>query len=148
MAWSFQREENDGFSTKIPEGKHRVRIENAERSVSKKGNDMLILTLAVNGFDELVYHYITFMPANPQITNRMLTEIFDSFSGIEEGNLNIQAWMGKTGACTIKHEEYNGNVNSKVGRFIPADKQGDLSPWAAEPSFEGFDTVVDGDVPF
>lgn len=129
MGWSFKREESSGFSTKVPEGKHRIRIKSAEKAISKSGNDMLVLQFDISGYPDNLYHYITFMNDKPEITNRMLTQFFDSFKDIPEGEFDMIKWIGKVGACTIKHEEYNGNVNAKVGYFIHADKQGDLPEW-------------------
>ena len=129
MAWEFKREESSGFNTKIPEGKHRIRIKAAEKAQSKTGNDMLVLQFDVSGFAQTIYHYIVFLADRPEITNRNLTQFFDSFGGIAEGDFNLAHWIGKVGACTIKHEEYNGNINAKVGYFLAADKQGDLPPW-------------------
>lgn len=131
MAWDFKREEgNGGFSTNIPEGKHRVRIKGAEKAVSKSGNDMLKMELEVNGYpNESVFNYIVFLDDRPEITNRMLTQFFDSFKDIPEGDFNMKNWIGKVGACTIKQEEYNGNINAKVGYFIPVNKQDDLPAW-------------------
>lgn len=130
MSWNYQREESSGFQTKIPEGKHRVRIKDAQKAVSRSGNDMLSLQLEVSGYpDATVYHYITFMNDKPEITNRMLTQFFDSFKDIPEGDFDTSHWIGKAGACTIKHEEYNGNTNPKVGYFISKDNQSELPPW-------------------
>ena len=129
MAWDFKREESSGFATKVPEGKHRIRIYEAEKAVSKSGNDMLVLKFEVSGYEDTLYHYITFMNDKPEITNRMLTQFFDSFKDIPEGDFDTSHWIGKVGACTVKHEEYNGNVNAKVGYFIHKDKQGDLPAW-------------------
>ena len=61
MGWNFQREDSSGFSTKVPEGKHRVRIKDASKAVSKQGNDMLVLQFEVSGYNETIFHYITFM---------------------------------------------------------------------------------------
>lgn len=129
MSWNFKREESAGFSTKIPEGKHRIRIKSADKAVSSKGNDMLVLQFEVSGYNETVYHYITFMDKNPEMTNRMLTAFFDSFKDIPEGDFNMQNWIGKAGACAIKHDDYNGNATAKVSYFIHANKQDDLPPW-------------------
>ena len=129
MAWNYSREESNGFSTKIPEGKHRIRIKSAEKAVSKTGNDMLTLQFDVSGYAETLYHYIVFLTDRPEVTNRMLTQFYDSFKDIPEGDTNISSWIGKVGASTIKHEEYNGNTKSKIGYFIPADKQSDLPGW-------------------
>lgn len=154
MGWDFKREESTGFDSKIPEGKYRVRIKAAEKAVSKTGKDMLTLQLDVSGYKETVYHYIVFLPDNPEITNRNLTQLFDSFKDIPDGEFDTSKWIGKVGACTIKHEEYNGNIKSKVGYFIHADKQGDLPNWrepdGTEVDADGFMKVPDdaGDMPF
>lgn len=146
MSWNYNREESNGFTTSIAEGKHRVRVKSAEKAVSKSGNDMLVLQFDVSGYAETVYHYITFIDDKPEVTNRMLTQFFDSFKDIPDGEFDTSKWIGKVGACTIKHEEYNGNINSKVGYFIHADKQGDLPAWK-EP--DGTSTTPDGfmDIP-
>ena len=123
MAWDYNREESSGFSTKVPEGKHRIRVKSAEKAVSKSGNDMLVLQFDVSGYDATLYHYITFMNDKPEITNRMLTQFFDAFEGIDDGDFVMEHWIGKVGACTIKHEEYNGNVNAKIGYFIRSNSR-------------------------
>lgn len=154
MGWNFKREESSGFSTNIPEGKHRIRIKSADKAVSKNGNDMLTLQFDVSGYNATLYHYITFMNDKPEITNRMLTQFFDSFKGIPEGEFDTQKWIGQVGACTVKHEEYNGNINAKVGYFIHADKQGDLPNWkeadGTEVDGNGFMKIADDvpDLPF
>lgn len=141
MSWNYSREESSGFSTNIPEGRHRIRIASADKAVSKKGNDMLALKFDVSGYNTQLYHYITFMNDKPEITNRMLTQFFDSFKDIPDGEFDTSKWIGKVGACTVKHEEYNGNINAKVGYFIPADKQGDLPNWKEA---DGTETDKDG----
>ena len=132
MAWNFKRE-NTGFTTRIPEGANRIRIKAADKAVSSKGNDMLVLQFDVSGYADTVYHYITFMPDKPEITNRNLTQFFDAFEAFanlkDDELMNTTNWIGKVGACIIKHEEYNDNVNAKVERFIHYKKQGDLPPW-------------------
>ena len=144
MAWNFKRDEQT-FETKIPEGEHRIRIKSAEKSVSKTGNDMLTLQFEVSGFDATIYHYIVFLQDRPEITNRNLTRFFDSFKGIPEGDLNTANWIGKVGACRIKHEEYNGNKNAKIDYFISADKAENLPAWK-EPD-NGFKNVPTEDDP-
>lgn len=155
MAWDFKREETNNFVTRIPEGKIRIRIKNAEKAVSKSGNDMLVLQFDVSGFEATIYHYITFMADKPEITNRMLTQFFDSFKDIPEGDFNTQNWIGKVGAAVIKHEEYNGNVNAKISYFIHKDKQGDLPAWkepdGREVDADGFSAIPDDfaeEIPF
>lgn len=134
MAWQFKREEQS-FEV-IPEGRHRIRIKSAEKAISKNGNDMLVLQFEVSGYSSLLFHYIVFLDDRPEITNRTLTQFFDSFSGIPEGDFNMQNWIGKVGACTVKHEEYQGQERAKVGYFIHKDKQGDLPAWKGADGME------------
>lgn len=129
MAWQFKREESSNFTTNVPEGNHRIRVKSAEKAVSKSGNDMLVLQFDVSGYNATLYHYIIFMADKPEITNRMLTQFFDSFKDIPEGEFDTSKWIGKVGACRVKHEEYNGNTNAKISYFIKADKQADLPAW-------------------
>lgn len=127
MAWQYKREEKT--FEQIPEGNYRVRIKQADKAMSKKGNDMLALQFEVSGSRQILYHYITFIDDRPEITNSMLTQFFDSFKDIPEGDFDMKNWIGKVGACKVKHEEYNGNMQAKVHYFISADRQKDLPPW-------------------
>ena len=127
MSWSYKREEQK-FEP-IPEGIHRIRIKSAEKAMSKNGNDMLALQFDVSGRSQTLYHYIVFLDDRPEITNRMLTQFFDSFADIPEGDFDMRKWIGKVGACKVKHEEYNGNMQAKISYFVSVDKQKDLPPW-------------------
>ena len=128
MAWSYQRNESRAFKP-IPEGVHRIRIKSAEKAVSKTGKDMLTLVFEVSGHNGLLYHYIVFLPDRPEITNRNLTQFFDSFADIPEGDFNTANWIGKVGACEVKHEDYNGSPSAKIRYFIHKSKQADLPAW-------------------
>lgn len=127
MAWSYKREEQS-FEP-IPEGIHRIRIKSAEKAMSKNGNDMLAFQFEVSGRSQILYHYIVFLDDRPEITNRMLTQFFDSFAGIPEGDFDMRKWIGKVGACKVKHEEYNGNMQARISYFVSASKQDSLPPW-------------------
>lgn len=136
MGWSYQREESNGDFSPIPVGDHRIRIKKAEKAVAKTGKDMLTFEFEVSGYNSKIFHNIVFLPDRPEITNRNLTQFYDSFKDIPEGDTNIASWVGKVGACRVKHEEYNGNTNAKIHYFISADKQGNLPPWK-EPDGSG-----------
>lgn len=146
MDWQYKREESQDT---IPEGKYRCVIQSAEMAESKKGNDMIVLKLALSGQWMSVWYYIVFLDDRPEITNRNLTQLFDSF-GMDEGDLCIANWVGKAGACTIKHDEYDGKTTAKVGYFIPKAKQVDLPPWEGDkPQLQGgFQDVGQDDIPF
>ena len=160
MSWNYQREESTGFKP-IPEGNHRIRIASAEKAQSKTGKDMLRLKFDVSGHSGYLFHNIVFLPDRPEITNGNLTRFFDSFKDIGDGNFNLQSWVGKVGAATVIHEEYNGDTQARIKYFIHKDKQADMPAWV-EPerksdgggsgtSSDGFVNVppnIDEEVPF
>ena len=122
MAWEYKREE--ATFDEIPAGRHRVRILNAEKAVSKNsGNDMIMLELEVSGYKSKVWNYIAFLPDRPEITNRMLTQLFDAF-GIDEGNFNLATYIGKAGAAQIKLDEQG---RAKVQYFLKKGSEAELS---------------------
>ena len=129
MAWEYKREESNSEFQVIPEGEYRIRIKSADKAVSKSGNDMLKLVFEVSGYNSQLFHYIVFMPDRPEITNRMLTQFFDSFKDIPEGEFDTNKWIGKVGACKVKHEEYNGKQSAKIHYFINANNQGSIPAW-------------------
>lgn len=152
MSWSYERDETKPEYKPISKGKHRIRIKSAEKASSSKGNDMLALQFDVSGEPGTLYHYIVFLPDRPEITNRNLTQFFDAFPGIPNGDFDMTHWIGKVGACEVKHEEWNGNMSAKIRYFIHADKQKDLPPWKEEGVDEnGFVTpeaITDEQMPF
>ena len=126
MSWEYKREEQE--FTQVPEGKHRIRVKSAEKAISKNGNDMLVLQFEVSGMSNILFHYIVFLNDRPEITNRMLTQFFDSFKDIQEGDFNMSHWIGKVGACVVKKDK-NDPDRTRISYFIAADKQADLPAW-------------------
>lgn len=135
MAWSYKREESIKFAP-LPEGDYRIRIRSADKATSKTGRDMLALQFDVSGSNSILYHYIVFLDDKPEITNRTLTQFFDSFSDIPEGDFNMRNWIGKVGACKVKHEEYNGDMTAKIHYFISGKRKDALPMWKEPPNSE------------
>ncbi len=126
MAWQFKREEAE--FEELAEGRYRVMIVDAEMAVSKSGNDMLVIKLLVSGTKKNLWNYITFLDDRPEITNRMLTQFFDSF-GIEDGDFNLKGYVGKIGGCQVKHDEQG---RAKVQYFLNKKQQKELPEWQGE----------------
>ena len=124
--WQYKREEQQ--FEQVPVGKHRIRVKSAEKAMSKSGNDMLALQFEVSGMPNILYHYITFLDDKPEITNRMLTQFFDAFPGIADGDFNMRNWIGKVGACVVAVDK-NDDSRTRLSYFIRADKQDDLPLW-------------------
>ena len=145
--WNFDESQVEEHSYEVvPVGKHRVRVESAEECKSSKGNDMIKLTLQVSGMAAKLFHYIVFMPDNTALTNTKLAEFWDSF-------------VGKIGACKVKHEEYNGEPSAKVSFFLRKKDQDALPAWqepkgiasvsgAPNVSADDFVNADDGENPF
>ena len=129
MEWNFNAADYKEISFEaIPVGDYRVRIEDAQETKSKSDNDMIKVTLSISGKNSKLFHNITFLTDNPQMTNQKLGEFWESF-GIQMGNLNIATWKGKVGACRVKHEMYNGENQAKVSYFRNRKEQEKLPAW-------------------
>lgn len=148
MPWNYNRKEST--FAQVPVGKHRIRVYSAELKESSKGNQMVALQFEVSGMNTILYHYITYLPNNPDITDRMLTQFYDSFPAIAEGDQNLQNWVGKVGACNVAVDK-NDESRTRLSSFIPANRQDDLPPWK-EPSGNiggvRATQVVDDELPF
>ena len=142
MAWDYKREESQ--FQELPKGRYRVMIDSAEMAVSKSGNDMLVIRVLVSGTQMHLWNYITFLDDRPEITNRMLTQLFDSFD-IEEGNFNLNTYVGHFGGCQVKHDDQG---RAKISYFLSKKQQQDLPPWKGEvPKIQEI-KGDDGELPF
>ena len=147
MEWKFERVEQKFEQLQV--GKYRLRIKDAEKAISKNsGNDMLIVNFEVSGSKQMLSYYIPFLADKPEVTNRILTQFFDSF-GID-GDFNLESWKGKCGGCQTKMEEYNGEEKARISYFLSKKQQESLPPWQgvekAKIAVEPVDD--DGDLPF
>ena len=143
MGWNYQRSENTFAPLAV--GNYRIRIEKAEKVVANSGKDMLRFVFEVSGKKSKLFHNIVFLPDRPAITNSNLTQFFDAFPGIPDGDFNTANLSGKVGACSVKHEEYNGEIQARVNKFIHADKQASLPAWV-EPE-NGSNATLGGNQP-
>lgn len=128
MAWNYQRTESTQFA-EIPEGRYRALIDSAEKAVSRSGNDMLVIKMKVSGQTSSIWYYISFLEDRPEITNRMLTQLFDSF-GIEEGNFNLMSYVGKAGGICVKHDDTG---RARISYLLSKKQQEELPPYVGDP---------------
>lgn len=156
--WNFNPQDyNENTFAPIPEGDHRCRIEEVVEKKYSSGKTGLQLTLAISGYNSKVWFYLVLDPANVQRTNQTIGSIYSSF-GITDTNLSHYAsWVGKVGACRIKHEEYNGEKTAKVRFFLTQDQatKKNLPAWKEPEGVKKQDdfatagfTVTADDVPF
>lgn len=129
MAWNFDEtmvEERD-FDV-LPVGEYRIRFNYIEPTTTKNGDEMWKITFDVSGKSQKLFYNLVFLSSNPKITNGNLAQIYDSF-GIPKGNMNPNDWIGKVGACKVKHREYEGEKYANVSWFIKREKQDKLPAW-------------------
>ena len=116
----------------IPEGKYRVRIEDAEEATSHAGNNMIKLTLSVSGYRSKLWSYVVLDGTTPEqikATNRKLGAIFNSFD-IVEGNMHLSDWRGCVGGAKIRHKkDMNDNDRAEVQYFLYRKEVIKLPKW-------------------
>lgn len=152
ISWTFNPadyEEKD--FTIIPVGDHRVRIADVVEKTFKSGNEGYEITFDVSGQSGKLWFYLVLNKADQKQTNQNLGAFFECFGITNYAMGNGKQWIGKVGACRVKHEEYQGSQSAKVQYLINRKKQEQLPPWqgkaATAPVDTGF-TVTDDDLPF
>jgi hypothetical protein len=116
-----------------PEGRHVLRVEEAEWATSKSGNDMIKAAFSVDGYPGRVFYYFV----DNEYLQGKLNSFFSSF-GIDHRQVRPEAWRGRRGEAEIRHEDYNGGKSAKVWYFVTdgarpaqADTRGQDAPMYA-----------------
>lgn len=148
LNWKYDPEDysEDGYAL-IPEGRYRVKIDNAKERISRTGKEMVELTLKVNGYNSLVWFYLVLDDtdaAAEKRTNDRLSSIFSSFQ-IPVGNLGIESWIGKTGGAKIRHrlDERNEKMRAEVHYFLYRKDVETLPEWRGDTTTDSTDNAGD-----
>ena len=178
VSWKYNPEDHkDSGYELIPEGRYRVKIEEAKEQVSKSGKEMVRLKLKVNGYSSFIWYYLVFDDTNAETekyTNNRLGSIYDSFNikPDDTGNIDVRSWEGSDGGAKIRHklDKQSETMRSEVHYFLKRYNVEKLPDWPAEenaaPTVEdnegdeyqaynpergdnfGFDTAGTTDIPF
>lgn len=144
--WEYTREE----ANRLSPGDYRVAIVDVQEATSKSsGNPMLVVTVQPNGSNIKIQNYIV----RNEYFNRNMTQLFDAFPQIQEGDFNFLGWVGCVGAARLKEDE-NGYL--KVAWFLDARRAEKLPPWQGDvperqtvTEIGGFEEIEDSeDLPF
>lgn len=123
MDWDYQRESNAVDALK---GRYRCVIVDVEEAVSKKsGLPMIVISVRPSGTKFKVKTYI---PKNERF-NRKMTQFFDAFPEIGDGNFNFIEWVGAEGAAEFGEGD---DGYTKLKWFISASKADGLPPFEGE----------------
>lgn len=116
--------------TLLDEGNYRVSITKAIPTTARTGSEGLEITLAVNGYNHTIRHFIWLDFNNVQRTNQQLGEFFNSFDIPQNEQRSCEHWAGRTGAVRVIHSNYKGRTIAKVAFCISRDNQDKLPAWS------------------
>ena len=127
----------------IPEGDHRIRIAEVVEQTSSSGKQMLKFTFDVSGYSSKLFYYLVFDPSNSKMTNQKIGDLYKCFD-ITNPNINMYPqYVGRVGACRVKHEDYNGEKTARVWYLLNKQAQAKLPAWK-EPANSGSSDVNNG----
>ena len=128
MNWNYDATDyNENSYVVIPEGIHRARISKAEEKTYNSGREGVAITFDISGYSGKVFYNLVFMAEDKAQTNQKLGSLFNSF-GITP-SMNLSTWIGKVGAISVKHEEYQGEKQARFHYCVNRNKQENLPAW-------------------
>lgn len=125
---SYQREEKERESAVV--GKYRVVITEASEAVTgpnskNPGTPMIVLKLRPSGKHYTITHRIV----KNDYFNRNMTQFFDAFTEITDGDFNFLSWIGAEGAAMFK---LDANGYAQVSYFLDPVRASDLPPFEGD----------------
>lgn len=112
-------------SSALPDGIYQLQVTDAVEGVSKSsGNEMCTLSLAVirggRPTGRIIKYYMNFDdPRDKEKPNQWKWDRFHDALGVEPGlDITVAYYKGKRVYAELNSEEYNGQLNNKVRRFL------------------------------
>ena len=145
---SYAREEKERESSVI--GKCRVVITDAEEAVTgpnskNPGTPMIVVKVRPSGRRFTV----TYRIVKNDWFNRNMTQFFDAFPEIMDGDFNFLSWVGAEGAAMFKEDDRG---YTQVAYFIDPVRAADLPPFEGDKptrqTITKLDEEDDGELPF
>lgn len=105
----------------LPEGDYVARITGAENSVSKAGNNMIVLDLLCDGAERPTREWLVFSPAGSRkITDAVKSCGLMSQLEVEDGEAELDAEMMSGATCKVrlKIEEFDGRKINRVQYWL------------------------------
>lgn len=140
LDWDSEVTTDDPVFEMISEGEHPFIVANFEKSRSKAGAPMAVVTLAVFEDKNTSFEVKEFLPLMKKMEWK-ISRFFISLGLKEKGDDHYKPeWdriRNQSGILRIKHEEYNGKMYPKVDEFLePTTKKKAPAKKKEEPTEE------------
>jgi|SRR5215469_1475319 len=117
-------QQNTGSGDLLPEGSYPFEVKNAEEVTSKNGNEMIRLTLEVNGSLELIDHLVFTPNAFWKIDQFRIATGEKLGKPGSDASLEADDCIARKGLVAINVEQWEGRDRNKVGEYLdPATNQ-------------------------
>ena len=129
-----------------PDGSYDFRVQEAEDSISKSGNEQIKLKLVIykGEASRFVFDYLSPLM---EFKLRHFCEGTGLLSKYDSGRLTADDMIGREGIVQIRTEPAKGNYEARNGVKDYVVKKADIQRPAAKPSKAAFETPSD-DVPY
>lgn len=122
--WDFYQRDESSYLAKP--GANRCVIVDAREATSKtSGKPMIVVTVTPSSSTAKVKVFFV----QGEFFNKKMTQFFDAFPEIEEGNFDFDSWVGSVGAAFFGVDD-RGYLTVKY--FLKPDKAKDLPPFVGE----------------
>lgn len=130
----------------LPAGEYDFEIVDAEDTTSKKGNDMLVVTLSIADTDGRDHKVIDYLVDAVAYKVRHFASAVGVLKEYEAGNIPAHLLRGRTGKCKLRLEPAKGEFRAKnsVNDYVK-DGSGN---GAAPPPKQFVPKELDDDIPF
>jgi hypothetical protein len=143
MRFDPKTEEQIDNESLLAAGEYDFEVAEAEDTQSKKGNDMLVLTLAIEDGDGQVHKVTDYIVEAVAYKIRHLASGVGLLKEYESGNLPAHLLKGRTGKCKIRVEPAKGDFRAKntVNDYV--------KEWVQPaPRTQSLAKELDDDIPF
>lgn len=113
------------YDRELPDGTYEADVIDAREDVSKKGNDMIVITFGIKGPNGGVRidNYITtnYAPRIESMIQALASEHLASWNSTGAIDLNPSDLEGRSCRTVIKGEEWEGKMRPKVDVMLPLE---------------------------
>lgn len=129
----------------LPAGEYDFEVIEAEDTTSKKGNDMLVLTLSIEDGDGRSHKVIDYLVDAVAYKVRHFASAVGMLKEYEAGNIPAHLLKGRTGKCKLRLEPAKGDFRAKnsVNDYVKESGGNGAAPPAKFVPQE-----LDDDIPF